>query len=285
MNALHKLTAAQQRTGGLVSAGLEPHADYLPAGFAPTLRGYEDFLTLVIDATAGLVCAYKFNLAFFEALGVAGVDLLYRVRDRLPSDVLIIADAKRGDIGSTARCYASALYESLGADSATVNPLMGRDSAEPFLAYRDKLTFFLVLTSNPGAGDFILQDRLYLKLASAVNSWSVPAGGSNCGMVVGATHAPLAAEVRRLAPELPFLIPGVGAQGGDLEDTARHARRADGRADGFSGLLFHVTRGLLPARDEPGDPGDIIRRKAVEWRNRTRTAVEQAGKEPTHVTR
>ncbi len=275
--ALSKLIAARSRTGGLVSAGLEPHAEYLPAGFAPTIRGYEDFLKLVIDSTAGLVCAYKFNLAFFEALGVAGVDLLYRVRDRLPGDVLVIADAKRGDIGSTARCYAQALYDSLGADSATVNPLMGRDSAEPFLAYRDKLTFFLVLTSNPGAGDFILQDRLYLKVASAVNGWD---SAGNCGMVVGATHAPLAAEVRRLAPEVPFLIPGVGAQGGDLDETARHARRSGA---GFEGLLFHVTRGLLPSKNEPGDAGEIIRRNATEWRDRTRAAAERAGKEPAHA--
>lgn len=280
MTALLKWQAAETRTGGMISAGLEPCPEYLPSGFAPTVRGYEDFLKLVIDSTAGLVCAYKFNLAFFEALGVAGVDLLYRVRDRLPSDVLVIADAKRGDIGSTARCYAQALYESLGADSATVNPMMGRDSAEPFFAYRDKLTFFLVLTSNPGAADFILRDGLYMKLASAVKSWN---SAGNCGMVVGATRADLAAEVRRLAPEVPFLIPGVGAQGGDLEATARGARLAG--ADGFSGVLFHVTRGLLPSKNETGDAGEIIRRKATEWRDRTRalSGATGAGKEEGHA--
>lgn len=287
MSALRTLIAAQQRTGGLVSAGLEPHADHLPAGFAPTLRGHEDFLRLVIDATAGIVCAYKFNLAFFEALGVGGIDLLYRVRDRLPGDALVIADAKRGDIGSTARCYASALYDSLAADAATVNPLMGSDSAEPFLAYRDKLTFFLALTSNPGASDFILHNGLYLRLAEAVSSWN---SGENCGLVVGATRPQLAAEVRRAAPGLPFLIPGVGAQGGDLEETARGARRANAGADGFSGLLFHVTRGLLPKPGERGDAGEIIRRRAAEWRDRTRAAAgapaaHDAGKEGAHAAR
>ncbi|HVZ94914.1 MAG TPA: orotidine-5'-phosphate decarboxylase [Phycisphaerales bacterium] len=270
MSALRKLISAQQRTRSLVSVGLEPHPDYLASGFTPSLANYESFLRVIIDATAGLACAYKFNLAFFEALGPDGVAMLYRVRSRLPDDVLIIADAKRGDIGSTARCYASALYDSLGADSATVNPLMGRDSAEPFLAYRDKLTFFLALTSNPGASDFIIPDNLYLSIARSIQEWTA---GENAGIVVGATRPVMVKDVRAAAPSLPFLIPGVGAQGGDLEETARLARLAPPSPANFSGMIFHVTRGVLPSKEDSGDPADVIRRKATEWRDRTAAAM------------
>jgi orotidine-5'-phosphate decarboxylase len=212
----------------------------------------------IIEATEGQVCAYKFNLAHFEALGWEGVELLYCVRKMLPDDVLIIADAKRGDIGSTARQYAEALYGKLNADSATVNPLMGRDSAEPFLAWTDRLTFFLVLTSNPGAGDFLLQDGLYERIAESVVRWN---GSGNCGFVAGATRPEQLSGLRAGAPGVPFLVPGVGAQGGDLAASLQHGGGT--KRDGS--VILHVTRGILLGKQDEGDVRDIIRRKVEHW--------------------
>ena len=266
MTALEKLLTAQRRTGSLLSIGLEPSPEYLPDGFPADLQGYEDFLRLILDATEGLCCAYKFNVAFFESLGWEGWEMLKTVRAHVPSDVLLIADAKRGDIGSTAKHYATSLYTVLGADSATVNPLMGRDSAEPFLAHADKLTFFLGLTSNSGAADFLLKNNLYADITRAVSSWN---GAGNCGLVTGATQSEKLAEIRALAgPTIPFLVPGIGAQGGDLKATltAASVTKNDPR------LIIHVTRGVLPAKGETGDAGDIIRRKTIEWNNRVSEA-------------
>lgn len=271
--AARKLIDASARTGSFLSVGLEPCAAYLPAGFAADLSGYERFLRTVIDATAGRVAAYKFNLAFFEALGPRGWDLLFKVRGWLPGDALIIADAKRGDIGTTAEHYAHALFNELAADSATVNPLMGRDAAEPFLAHASKLTFFLVLTSNPGAKDFLIPGALYRAIAQRVVEWNTR---GNCGAVVGATQGEQVAEIRGLMPRVPFLIPGIGAQGGDLETVVAKG----GGAGSF--LLFHVTRGILPGRDELGNAAEQIRAKTDEWNRRIASAMGRSG---THVDR
>lgn len=270
--AIALLREAQRRHRSLLSVGLEPCAEYLPKGFPPTVEGFERSLRLIIQATAGLACAYKFNLAFFEALGPKGVDLLYRVRDAIPDGPLVIADAKRSDIGTTAAKYAEAIYGSLGAHAATVNPLMGRDSVEPFLAHKDRLSFCLVLTSNPGAADFLLPGGLYETIARKLVEWS--GGAGNLGFVVGATRAEHIADVRKAAPGVPFLIPGVGAQGGEVERTAGAGR--DTGAD--PGLIFHVTRGVLPGADDDGDPGEIIRAKAERWRDAFNAAVA-AGRE------
>ncbi|CAN5402437.1 orotidine-5'-phosphate decarboxylase [soil metagenome] len=260
--SLAKLRVAQERTGSLLSVGLEPCPEYQPEGFAPDIEGYERFLRVIIAATAGKVSAYKFNLAFFEALGAPGMELLYKIRESIPDEALLIADAKRGDIGSTAKQYARALYDELGADATTLNPLMGFDSAEPFLERIDKLNFFLVLTSNPGARDFLLVDNLYLNIAAKVAQWNV---AGNCGFVTGATRPEQLGELRRIAPNVPFLVPGIGAQGGDLDATIREGQFA---GDAFSGIVLHVTRGILPAKDEHGDAGEIIARKTAEWNKR-----------------
>jgi orotidine-5'-phosphate decarboxylase len=272
--AVNKLAEAIRRTGSQLSVGLEPCAAYLPAGFSPDVKGYERFLRTVIDATVGIVAAYKFNLAFFEALGPPGWELLFKIRRVLPDDVLIIADAKRGDIGTTAEHYARALYDELGADSATVNPLMGRDSAEPFLAHADKLTYFLVLTSNPGAQDFLIPGGLYRSIASGVSSWN---SRGNCGAVVGATRPGRVAEIRGLMPEIPFLIPGIGAQGGDLEVVAREGRGSSASSRTQARLLFHVTRGVLPLKSDAGDASAIIRAKTGEWNSRVTAALDGRG--------
>ncbi|MCA9312229.1 MAG: orotidine 5'-phosphate decarboxylase, partial [Phycisphaerales bacterium] len=180
--------------------------------------------------------------------------------------------AKRGDIGSTARMYARALFDHLGADAVTVNPLMGRDSAEPFLDYTDRLTYFLVLTSNPGASDFLLVDGLYRRIAAALTFW---AEHGNAGFVIGATRGDEIREVRHLGRDVPFLVPGVGAQGGDLERVIELGARADSVGDESvdPGLLFHVTRGVLPDPESGEDVGEAIRARAIAWRDRLREVM------------
>lgn len=268
MTAAEKLRAAIRRTGCAISAGIEPASDYLPAeGFTANPDGYSAFFRLFIEVTQDLVAAYKFNLAFFESQGIEGIRLLHRVRDMIPEHAVVIMDAKRGDIGTTAKHYARSIYEGLAADATTVNPLMGRDSAEPFLEYEDRLTYFLALTSNPGAGDFLQPDQLYLRIAERVQSWG-PRG--QAGLVVGATKGIEEIQaIRRVAPDLPFLVPGLGAQGGDAAVVcAAGAMRAQGasRVSGFehAGLLLHSTRGLLPTASDPGnDVSSVIREKTL----------------------
>jgi orotidine-5'-phosphate decarboxylase len=269
--AVARLISSATRASSALSIGLEPSPAYLPGGFEANIAGYERFLRGIIDATADLAAAFKFNLAFFESLGPEGAALLHRVRAAIPAGCFVIADAKRGDIGTTAEHYARALFDGLNADAATVNPLMGRDSADPFLSYTDRLTFFLVLTSNPGAADFLLQDGLYRRIARSVAAWNTR---GNCGFVVGATKPEQIAEIRGLAGDIPFLVPGIGAQGGELEATARLGRAAGA----FQGLLFHVTRGVLPDKSDSGDPFEIIRAKAMKWRDSVSAALEQPTK-------
>lgn len=287
MTAAEKLHAAIRRTGGAISAGIEPAPDYLPPdGFEASEEGYFAFFRLFIETTQDLVAAYKFNLAFFESQGIEGTRLLHRMRGLIPEHSVVIMDAKRGDIGTTAKHYARSIYDGLAADSTTVNPLMGRDSAEPFLEYRDRLTYFLALTSNPGASDFLQPEKLYLRIAERVQSWST---GGNCGLVVGATKgASDISVIRDAAPDLPFLVPGLGAQGGDAKVVCE-AGRMSGACDtdgvnGFadSGLLLHSTRGLLPGKEDCGrDIASVIREKTERFATHLSQAIDRkANTEP-----
>lgn len=263
--AIAKLRAAQGATGSLLSAGIEPCADYLVPGFEPTPTGYREFFSEFIAATHGHVCAYKFNLAFFESMGSAGWDLLYDVRAMIPDEVLVIADAKRGDIGTTAKHYAQAMFGEFNADATTVSPLLGRDSVEPFLAWSDRLTFVLALTSNPGADDFLLRDDLAWRIVERVLEWDT----KQCaGFVAGATRPELLARLRAMAPSAPVLIPGLGAQAGDLAATMAATRT--GNAD--APVILHVTRGLFPAEVNTADPFKIIQAAAMKWNRRIATA-------------
>jgi len=287
MTTAEKIRAAIRRTGCAVSAGIEPAPDYLPAeGFAANPVGYQAFFRVFIEATQDLVAAYKFNLAFFESQGIEGVRLLHRVRELIPEQSVVIIDAKRGDIGTTAKHYARSIYDGLAADSTTVNPLMGRDSAEPFLEYQDRLTYLLALTSNPGASDFLQPEKLYLRIAECVQSWST---AGNCGLVVGATKgATEISEIRAAAPDLPFLVPGLGAQGGDAKVVCgagmmSGASTVDG-ANQFAeaGLLLHSTRGLLPGPEDAGcDVASVIREKTERFaRHLTQSLGRNARTEP-----
>lgn len=261
--AVDLLMSARERTGSLLSIGLEPAPKYLPERFQ---EDPESFLRLVIEAGTDRCCAFKLNTAFFESRGPEGWAMLHRVREAIPEGHLVIADAKRGDIGTTAQHYATSLYIGLGAHSATVNPLLGHDSAQPFLDHADKLTFFLGLTSNPGAADFLVPESLCLRIAGAVEEWNHQ--HSNCGLVVGATQSDMVRAMRDAAPSVPFLVPGLGAQGGDLEGVLRETSNA----------VLHVTRAVLP--DEGEDPLESMRTKIDAWNARISEALQTVGGAP-----
>jgi len=225
MNFLEKLSMASRQHNSLLCVGLDPEPDRFPAHLRsmPVAQAVVHFCQAIIEATAPYVCAYKPNLAFFEVLGPEGMYVFQEVLRAIPAPVPIIADAKRGDLGNTARNYAAALFDVYGCDAVTVNPYLGYDSVAPFLAYQQKGVLLLCRTSNPSAHDF--QDLpvqgekghvrpLYEVVARRVQSWNE---AGNCGLVVGATYPQELRAIRALCPNMLILIPGVGVQGGDLE--------------------------------------------------------------------
>ncbi len=259
-----KLAASVEQRNSLLCVGLDPVPDQMPERYRNGQGATADALLAwnraVIAATAPYAAAYKPNIAFYEALGADGFTLLRRTLDAIPPGYPVILDAKRGDIGSTAAAYAKACFEHWRADAVTLTPYLGRDSIQPFLAYTDKGLFVLCHTSNPGSADFQEMeindwrtlDRepnlpLYIHVAKTATAWS-----PNVGLVVGATFPESIAAVRRTAPERWFLVPGVGAQGGDLEATLAAGLRADG-----AGLLINVSRGIALA-DDPAAAANAI---------------------------
>ncbi len=200
----------------------------------------------LLDAALDSVCAVKPNVAFFEQFGSQGYAVLERLRAVVPDDRILILDAKRGDIGTTAAAYARGLFDVLGADAVTVNPLQGGDAVAPFLDRPGRGVFILTRTSNPGAADFLEAasgadgEPLYQRIVAAAQAWD--GGDGAIGFVVGATAPQAVADVRRLAPRAPLLLPGVGAQGGALEESVRAALDADG---GGAADAMHETFGQL----------------------------------------
>jgi len=243
----------------LLCIGLDPHVSDIPF---PTADAARDFCLHLVKQTAPYAAAFKPNAAFFEVFGAAGWDALKRVieaireeSERLGSTIPVILDAKRGDIASTAEAYAKSAFENLGVHAITLSPYLGKDSIDPFLAYKEKGVFLLCKTSNPGAGD--LQDihvqtsevletsevyvPLYLHVASLAQQWNT---GGNIGLVVGATQPEALARVRAAAPGLWFLAPGIGAQGGDLATALQSGLRPDGK-----GMLVNVSRAISRAEN------------------------------------
>jgi uridine monophosphate synthetase len=258
-----------RRTGSLLCVGLDPHPADLPAATADAAR---DFCLRLIAETEGLVMAYKPNAAFFEAYGPAGWAALAEVIAAVPAGIPVILDAKRGDIASTAEAYARSAFEQLGATAITLNPYLGRDSLEPFVRDPARGVFLLCKTSNPGAGD--LQDlrladgeMVYERVAALAQEWNE---NNNVALVVGATHPDALVRVRASAPDLWFLAPGVGAQGGDL----RAALRAGLRADGL-GMLIPVSRAVARA-ESPRRAAEALRDEIrAIIREETQNQVEQ----------
>lgn len=202
-----------------------------------------EFNKQIIDATKDLCVAYKPNLAFYEAMGPAGWESLARTLAYIPAEHFTIADAKRGDIGNTSTLYARAFFDTLNFDAVTVAPYMGEDSVKPFLEFPDKWVILLALTSNKGSSDFQLTAQedglpLYEKVMRRAMEWGSP---EQLMFVVGATHPQKFAEIRRIAPEHFLLVPGVGAQGGDLEDLSRYGR------NDLVGMLVNSSRGIIYA--------------------------------------
>ncbi len=199
----------------------------------PDKIGVFEFNKAIIDATSDLVCAYKLNLAFYEALGDEGLDALKRTVKYIPGNIPIIGDAKRGDIGNTARAYARAIFDNFDFDATTVNPYLGFDSVKPFIEYQDKGIFILCRTSNAGALDFQALrcevengHRLLFELvALKASQWNTY---GNLGLVIGATYPEELKLIRNNHPDMPLLIPGIGAQGGDLALTVRYGVDAQG---------------------------------------------------------
>ena len=283
-----RLSAAVERRNSLLCVGLDPVFDQLPARYQSQGSSTADALLAwnldVIAATAEFAAAYKPNIAFYEALGADGHTLLRKTLDAIPAGTPVILDAKRGDIGSTAAAYASACFEYWGVDAVTLSPYLGRDSIQPFLAYADKGLFILCRTSNPGSADFQeleisdwrSLDRepnlpLYMHVAKTAATWS-----PNVGLVVGATYPESLAAVRRAVPDRWFLVPGVGAQGGDLEATLAAGLRADG-----AGLLINVTRGITLA-DDPAAAAREMRDQINHSRTQRSPAVADTAAADTH---
>ncbi len=246
MNFSDRLGEIIQKKNSMLCVGLDSDMQKLPPFLGKNEGSLLAFNRAIIDATAPFAAAFKINLAFYEALGVQGWRVLEQTFEMLPDDVVAIADAKRGDIGNTAQQYARALFDGLKADAVTVSPYMGYDSIEPFLNDPEKGVFVLCLTSNSGRRDFqFFSDgtvRLYERVALKVNEWNER---GNCGLVVGASQPEELATVRRLVPELPLLIPGIGAQGGDLE--AAVAAACVGRAP----VIFNSSRAVIYASSGP----------------------------------
>ena len=226
----------------MLCVGLDPDPKLMPDKV-----GVFEFNKAIIEATADLVCAYKPNIAFYEALGNEGLDALKQTVKYVPDDIPVIVDAKRGDIGNTAKAYARALFEYFNFDATTVNPYLGFDALEPFIQYSDKGVLILCRTSNAGAVDFQSlrcetegdSRPLFEIVALKASQWNIH---GNIGLVVGATYPEELRLIRNSYPDMPLLIPGIGAQGGDLASTVRYGVNAGGE-----GAIINSSRGIIYA--------------------------------------
>lgn len=250
-------------SSSLLCIGLDPHVSDLRE---PTAASALDFCLNLVKQTAPYAAAFKPNAAFFEVFGADGWTALKQVIDAIKEEsarrgsmIPIILDAKRGDIASTAEAYAKSAFENLGADCITLSPYLGKDSIDPFLNHPEKGVFLLCKTSNAGSGDvqdirLADGDLLYEHVAKLAQAWNTK---NNIGLVVGATHLDAMKRVRAAAPDLWFLAPGVGTQGGELESTLRSGLRSDGK-----GLLIPISRAISRAAN-PGHAAAEIRDQIV----------------------
>lgn len=282
---LQRLATRTAAVGSVLCLGLDPDPAGLPQGFSPDVAGVERFAMLIVEAAGPYAAAIKPNLAFYESFGAAGLAALERIRARIPSGIPVVMDAKRADIGSTAAHHATALFDRLGADAVTVNPYPGGAAIAPLLEREDRYAYVLCRTSNPDAAEFqnllvaadpsidAPAEPLHLRVARRAAMW---APGGTVGLVVGATAPAELQAIRAVAPGLGFLVPGIGAQGGEIEPvlrdgpaTATPAGTGTGR-----GLLVNVSRGISgaavggPAPGGPRDPGERLAAAARDWASR-----------------
>ena len=268
-----RIRSASEATRSLVCVGLDPDPALMP------VQDVVEFNRAIVDATASVASAYKPNLAFYEALGRAGLDALERtvgyIREAAEHAV-VIGDAKRGDIGPSARAYARAMFEVWGFDAVTLNAWGGRDTVEPFLEYEERGVFVWCRGSNPGSGDFqdlgVVGDsgatRLYQSVARSCAEWNKR---GNVGLVVGATVPTQLEAVRDLCPSMPILIPGVGAQGGELEAAVRAGVDRSGRL-----ALINSSRGIIYA-SRGKDYADAAGQSAVTLRDSINAVLDAQG--------
>ena len=266
LNFNERLRTVQSQKKSILCVGLDPDVERLPSHL---LRGQPEadavlqFNEALIAATHPYACAFKLNIAFYEILGRRGFEVLEKTRQMIPSDCLAIADGKRGDIGNTARQYARTMFETLDFDACTVAPYMGRDAALPFLEYPGKAVFVLVRTSNYSSIEFqswpVEGVPFYELVARHAMRWNMDMPGT-LGMVVGATHTEAPQYLREHFPTVPFLIPGIGAQGGSLKSAVR-AATIEGR------VLVNSSRGIL-YRARGVDFAEEAGRVAMETRSR-----------------
>ncbi len=249
--------------------GLDPDLNKIPEHLLKEEDPIFEFNKAIIDATKDLAVAYKPNIAFYECHGARGWESLKKTLDYIPEDIFTIADAKRGDIGNTSRYYAETFFNYLKADSVTVAPYMGSDSVLPFLEFENKWVVLLALTSNEGAKDFqmiesIDGEKLFQRVLKCSQEWGTP---ENMMFVVGATRMEHIAEVRHIAKDYFFLVPGVGAQGGSLEEVVRYGWNKD------CGLLVNSSRGIIYAG------------KGANFSNQVREAAKKLQQEMAEILR
>ena len=270
MTFLDMLRSASTQNNSMLCVGLDPEPNRFPAGMRGDPRKIYDFCAAIVDSTADVACAFKPQIAYFAAHGAE--DQLERLMQHMRCNaphVPVILDAKRGDIGSTAEQYAKEAFERYGADAVTLSPFMGFDSIEPYLAYHGKGAFLLCRTSNPGGDDIqmleVNGEKIYERLARlAATEWNL---NGELGLVVGATYPAELANVRRIAPNLPLLVPGIGAQGGDIRACVEAGKTAEG-----TGMVINSGRAIIYASRED-DWKEAARKTAIATRDSIQAAV------------
>jgi orotidine-5'-phosphate decarboxylase len=254
---LDKLLFSSKKNNSLLCIGLDPDPEKIID------RDILSFNKAIIDATSDLVCAYKPNLAFYEALGPKGLQILQKTKEYIPAEIPVIGDGKRGDIGNTAKAYAKALFSIMEFDAVTISPYLGYDSIEPFIKYKDKGIFILCRTSNKGGADFqeltvSKSKQLYEMVAEKAREWNI---NDNVGLVVGATYPEELEKIRSACPQMCLLIPGVGAQGGSLDLAVRNGIDANGEK-----AIINASRKVLYA-SQGADFAQAARTAALELRD------------------
>jgi len=260
MNAQEKLEIRTNKNLH-ICVGLDSDISKIPEHLKRNKNPILDFNKAVIDATSEHAASYKINFAFYENWGISGLKTLEETIDYIPNDVLIIADAKRGDIGNTSKKYAESVFDYFKCDSITLHPYMGYESVEPFLSYQNKISFILGLTSNPSAKDFEKQKLqngkyLYQEVISKTNEWNI---NNNCGLVFGATNLEELESNISTFNDMPILLPGVGAQGGSLEDVVKTFF-----TNNKNNYIINISRGLIYT-DQSSEFQSSMHSKIIEY--------------------